>query len=78
MKFPFLYPKLDTVELNDSDYVEFINSHKDEFAVGGEIDIGELESDELSDVNHRKKHRLGGMYLAMSNANDLIKKINSV
>jgi len=76
MKFPFLYPKLDTVESNDSESVEFINSHKDEFAVGGEIDIEELESDELSEVHPRKKHRLGGMYLAMANANDLIKKIN--
>ncbi len=77
MKFPFLYPKFNTVELNDSESVEFINSHKDEFAVGGEMDVEELESDELSEVSPRKKHRLGGMYLAMANANDLIKKINN-
>lgn len=72
IRIPGIYPKFNSIQVNDEKLVSLINSNKNEYTFSHEYDSNNLI---LNGVDDNKQYRLGGMLIGISSAYNLVEQI---
>ena len=72
IRIPRIYPKFNSIQVNDEKLVNLINSNENEYTFSHEYDSNNLIS---NDTDNNKQYRLGGMLIGISSAYNLVEQI---